>query len=90
MHPLGVSINERYQSKRYYTTDGNTNGYQLWRLNTSHSLLNREKLKLDMNVGVDNIFNYIDSNPFGRNRGTTSPGRTLYASMIVKFQNQNN
>ena len=37
---------------------------------------------------IDNIFDYVDRTPFGRHRGTTSPGRTWYASFIVKFQNK--
>lgn len=87
-YTLGININGRYQSKRYYTSDGDAKGYQLWRLNTSHSLLNKKNFKLDMNVGVDNIFNYVDRIPFGRNRGTTSPGRNFYSSISIKFQNQ--
>ena len=88
-YKLGLNVNGRYQSERYYTSDGNTKGYQLWRFNTSHSLLNKNKIKLDMNVGVDNIFNYIDRTPFGRNRGTNSPGRNYYVSVTMKFQNKN-
>ena len=42
-----------------------------------------------MNVGIDNIFDYVDRTSFGTNRGTTSPGRTYYASLTIKFQNQN-
>lgn len=87
-YKLGVSINGRYQSKRYYITEGNTKPYQIWRLNTSHELLNTKKWKLDMNAGIDNLFNYIDRTPFGHNRGTTSPGRNYYVSLILKFQNQ--
>lgn len=88
-YKLGINLNGRYQSERYYTTDGNAKGYQLWRLNTSHSFLNTKKWKLDMNVGIDNLFNYVDRTPFGHNRGTTSPGRNIYTSFILKFQNQN-
>lgn len=88
-YKLGLGLNGRYQSKRYYTTDGDAKGYQIWRFNTSHSFLESKKVKMDMNVGVDNIFNYIDYTPFGHNRGTTSPGRNFYASIIIKFQNQN-
>ena len=73
---------------RYYLTDGNGDGYQIWRLNTSHSLLKYKKWKLNINAGIDNIFNYIDKTPFGWNRGTTTPGRTFYASVTVKFQNK--
>lgn len=86
---LGINLNGRYQSKRHYTSDGNAKGYQLWRLNTSHSFLNTKKWKLNMNAGIDNLFNYIDRTPFGHNRGTTSPGRNLYASFTLKFQNEN-
>lgn len=85
---LGVALNGRYQSKRFYATDGDTKPYQIWRLNTSHELLNTKRWKLDMNAGIDNLFNYIDRTPFGHNRGTTSPGRNIYASLSLKFQNQ--
>jgi len=88
-YKLGISINGRYQSKRFYSSDGNAKGYQIWRLNTSHSILNNKKWKLDINAGVDNIFNYVDTTPFGHNRGTTSPGRNFYTSVTLKFQNQN-
>lgn len=88
-YKLGINLNGRYQSKRYYTTDGNAKGYQIWRLNTSHSFINTKKWKADANIGIDNLFNYIDRTPFGHNRGTTSPGRNIYASIILKFQNRN-
>ena len=51
-------------------------------------IIEKEKWNLDINVGIDNIFDYVDRTPFGRHRGTTSPGRTWYASFIVKFQNK--
>jgi len=86
-YKLGVNLTGRYQSKRYYISDGNTKAYQIWRLNTSHALLNTKKWKLDLHLGVDNLFNYIDRTPFGHNRGTTSPGRNFYASVAIKFQN---
>lgn len=85
---VGVSLFGRYQSTRYYITDGNGKAYQLWRLNVRSSLLKTKKWNLGMNAGIDNIFNYIDRTPFGKNRGTTSPGRTLYLSLNVKFQNK--
>jgi len=84
---LGVNLTGRYQSKRYYISDGNTKAYQIWRLNTSHALLNTRKWKLDLHLGVDNLFDYVDRTPFGHNRGTTSPGRNFYASLAIKFQN---
>lgn len=87
-YKLDVTLFGRYLSTRYYTTDGNGKGYQLWRLNTRHNLIRKKKWNLDVNVGIDNILDYVDRTPFGRHRGTTSPGRTWYASVIVKFQNK--
>lgn len=85
---LGVGVYGRYQSERYYLQDGNGKAYNIWRLNTTHSLLKTKKWKFDLNAGVDNLFDYIDRTPFGYNRGTTTPGRTYYASLSIKFQNQ--
>ncbi|WP_195437158.1 TonB-dependent receptor plug domain-containing protein [Parabacteroides goldsteinii] len=85
---LDISLYGRYQSTRFYITDGDAKGYQLWRLNTSHQVLKNKKWNVVVNAGVDNIFNYVDRTPFGRHRGTTSPGRTFYASVILKFQNK--
>lgn len=85
---LGVGVFGKYQSKRYYLTDGNAKGYQLWRINTLHSLLNLKKWKLDLNAGIDNIFDYVDRTPFGYNRGTTNPGRTYYVSVNIQFKNK--
>lgn len=85
---LGANLNGHYQSKRYYTSEGNAKGYQIWRINTSHGIINKKALKLDMNLGVDNIFNYIDRTPFGHNRGTTSPGRNFYTSVSIKFNSE--
>ena len=88
-YKLALSLNGRYQSKRYYTSHGNAKGHQLWRLNSYHGLLNTKKLKLDLNAGIDNIFNYIDKTPFGHNIGTKSPGRNFYLSVAMKFQIKN-
>ena len=85
---LGIGIYGKYQSKRYYMTDGNADGYQNWRLNTSHSLLKLRNWNLTANAGVDNIFGYVDRTPFGRNRGTTTPGRNFYISVVAKFFNK--
>lgn len=86
-YQFGAYLNGRYQSKRFYTSDGDAKGFQIWRLNTSHLLLDNKTFKVDVNVGVDNIFNYVDRTPFGCNRGTTSPGRNFYTSVTLKFNN---
>ncbi|MBN1988424.1 MAG: TonB-dependent receptor [Bacteroidales bacterium] len=88
VYRLSVSLFGRYQSERFYITDGNTNPYSIWRLNTSHSFLKFLQYNVDMSMGVDNIFNYVDRTPFGRNRGTSTPGRTLYVSLNLQFKDK--
>jgi outer membrane receptor for ferrienterochelin and colicins len=77
----GVGVYGRLSSKRYYQIDGDGSGYQLWRLTTSHQLGSSCRLE----AGVDNIFNYCDRTPHGLHLGTTTPGRTVYASFTVRF-----
>jgi outer membrane receptor for ferrienterochelin and colicins len=36
-------------------------------------------------AGVDNIFGYVDRTPHGLHLGTTTPGRTVYATLTVRF-----
>lgn len=87
-YQLGVGIYGRYQSTRHYVNDNNADGFQTWRINTAHSLLKMKKWSLTMNVGVDNLFDYVDRTPFGRNRATSTPGRNFYASALIKFKNK--
>lgn len=67
--------------------DNNADGFQTWRINTAHSLLKMKRWSLTMNAGVDNVFDYVDRTPFGRNRATSTPGRTFYVSALIKFKN---
>lgn len=88
---LGINLYGEGSSMRYYLSDGNTKPYMLWRLATTHlfpSLIKNSKL--EMQVGVDNILNYVDRTPFGFNRGTNSPGRTYYVSLNLNFENKKN
>jgi outer membrane receptor for ferrienterochelin and colicins len=78
---LGIGLYGRLSSKRYYQTDGDGKGYQLWRLSTTHQFGKNYRLE----AGVDNIFNYVDDTPHGLHLGTTSPGRTVYASLTIRF-----
>lgn len=84
---LDISLFGRGQSTKYYITNGNGAGYTMWRINVHDRLVKAKGWTLDANAGVDNIFNYVDRTPFGRNRGTTNPGRTLFVNVLVKFQN---
>ena len=80
-YTVGIGIYGRLSSKRYYQTDGDGKGYQLWRLSTSHQI--GKMWRID--AGIDNIFNYVDRTPHGLHLGTTSSGRTVYASLTVRF-----
>ena len=70
---------------RYYQDNGNGKGYQIWRLTTSHDIGNFKKTTLRAEAGIDNIFNYVDRTPHGLHLGTTTPGRTFYVSLSVRF-----
>ena len=84
---LGLGVYGRYQSTRHYVNDNDADGFQTWRINTAHTLMKMRHWTLTMNIGVDNLFNYVDRTPFGRNRATSTPGRNFYASALIKFKN---
>ncbi len=80
-YQLGIGLYGRMSSTRYYQIDGNGKGYQLWRLSTTHQL--GKALRIE--AGMDNIFDYVDRTPHGLHLGTTTPGRTVYASLTVRL-----
>lgn len=84
---FGLGVYGRYQSTRHYVNDNDADGFQTWRINTAHTLMKMRHWTLTMNIGVDNLFNYVDRTPFGRNRATSTPGRNFYASALIKFKN---
>lgn len=84
---LGININGRVSSKRYYQTNGDGKGYQLWRLSTSHDIGKAKSMAYRLEAGIDNIFNYRDTTMHGLHLGTTNPGRTFYATFSVRFNN---
>ena len=71
----------RYQSTRRYINDNNATDSKLG-VSTQHSLLKMKRWSLTMNAGIDNVFDYVDRTPFGRNRATSTPGRTFYVSAL--------
>ncbi len=84
---LAVGCYGKYQSTRRYIEDNDADGFQTWRINTAHSWLKRKHWTLTLNAGVENVFDYVDRTPFGRNRATSTPGRNFYASLLIKFKN---
>ncbi len=82
---LGLGLYGRMSSERYYQLNGNGKGYQLWRLTTNHEFGHSKKMTYRLEAGIDNIFNYVDRTPHGLHLGTTSPGRTVFATLTVRF-----
>jgi outer membrane receptor for ferrienterochelin and colicins len=78
------SVNGRLQSKRYYE-DEYAPTYQLWSVATSHRIKSVGGFTLEPGFGVENIFNYVDDRPFGSRYATLSPGRTVYANLLIRF-----
>ena len=85
VYTLGVGIYGRMSSMRYYQTDGNGKGFQIWRLATNHDLGASRTTHWRIEAGIDNILDYVDRTPHGLHLGTTTPGRTFYASLTVRF-----
>ena len=84
-YQLGVGVYGRMSSKRYYQINGDGKGYQTWRLSTTHEFPVSKKWLFRVEAGIDNIFNYVDRTYHGLHLGTTTPGRTIYGTLTVRF-----
>lgn len=82
---LAVSLQGRLQGKRYSQTYGYAPKFQQWDLNTRHAFSLR-RLTLEPGLGVENLFNSTDSRPWNNNFSTLTPGRSVYASLSVRFK----
>lgn len=82
---LGAGLYGRMSSKRYYQIDGDGKGYQIWRVATNHEFPVSKKWLFRLEAGIDNIFNYVDDTPHGLHLGTTTPGRTIYGTLTIRF-----
>lgn len=82
---LTIGLYGRFSTKRYYQLNGDGKGYNIWRLTTGHDIGHFRHFTLHADAGMDNIFNYRDCTPHGLHLGTTTPGRTIYASLSVSF-----
>ena len=83
---LGISLSTRGSSTRYYQNNGNGKGYQIWRLNTTHDLGRASRgLAYRVELGIDNIFNYVDRTMRPYHLGNNTSGTTVYATFSIKF-----
>lgn len=88
-YKIGANLSTRGSSRRYYQNNGDGAPFQLWRLNTTHDLGKASDalpFTYRVDVGVDNIFDYVDCTMHPYHLGTNSPGRTVYVAFAVKFK----
>ena len=91
---LGLGAYGRMSTKRYYQIDGDGKGYQIWRVTARYDLGALRALRqaasaglgMSLEAGIDNILNYCDRTPHGLHLGTTTAGRTVYATLTVSFR----
>jgi outer membrane receptor for ferrienterochelin and colicins len=81
---INANILGRMQGEKYYD-DGNAKAYNLWKLTSNHRFTKLGSFALELQLGIDNIFDYVDDSPYGSNYGTINPGRTYFAGLIVNF-----
>ena len=85
-YKLGVSLSTRGSSRRYYQNNGDGRGYQIWRINTTHDLgKSGRMLAYRLELGVDNIFNYVDRTMRPYHLGSNTSGTTVHATLNIKL-----
>ena len=85
---LNVNLNGRLQSKTYYPAYEDAPGYGVWNLHTTHSFDCLRWAYLEPSIGIDNIFDKVDSRIDSSNRkyALYSPGMMLVAGLKVKLK----
>ena len=85
-YTLGISLTGRGSSTRYYQNNGNGKPFQIWRINTTHDFGKQNKmLAYRIELGVDNIFNYIDRTMRPYHLGNNTSGTTVYGAFSIRF-----
>jgi outer membrane receptor for ferrienterochelin and colicins len=89
---IALGLYGRASSTRHYENYGNGKAYHLWRLTGSYEFtIHNSQYKVSrgtlfrVEAGVDNILNYVDRTPHLRHLGTTTPGTTVFAALVVRF-----
>jgi len=85
-YKLGISLSARGSSKRFYQNNGDGKAFQIWRLNTTHDLGKAGRgLAYRVELGIDNIFNYVDRTMRPYHLGNNTSGTTVHATFSIKF-----
>ncbi len=87
-YDLNILLSGRFQDDRFFDEEeGNAKGYNLWNLNTTHHFAEFKGLRFTATAGIDNLFDYVDDQPYGFNLGTITPGRTYVVGLNIVFAN---
>ena len=89
LYKLGINLSTRGSSTRFYQNNHDGKPFQIWRINTTHdfavhsakSIVHSYRLEL----GVDNIFNYVDRTMHPYHLGNNTSGTTVYGTLGIKF-----
>lgn len=85
-YKLGINLSTRGSSTRFYQNNRNGKPYQIWRINTTHDFGKPGKmLAYRVELGVDNIFNYVDRTMHPYHLGNNTPGTMVYGTFGIKF-----
>ena len=85
-YSLNATLSGRIQDDKFYNdTHPNAQGYDLWKLTTTHHFADLGAFSLEATAGVDNIFDYVDKSPYGSHYGTLNPGRTVFIGCNIRF-----
>jgi outer membrane receptor for ferrienterochelin and colicins len=86
LYKLGINLSTRGSSTRFYQNNRNGKPWQIWRINTTHDLGKPGKaLTYRLELGVDNIFNYVDRTMRPYHLGNNTPGTTVYGTLGIRF-----
>lgn len=85
IYTLNVSLFGRYQGTRWSETYDSSPAFQTWDLTTRH-VIRLKDFTLEPGLGVENLFNYRDDRPYNSHYATLNPGRSLFASLLVRFR----
>jgi len=82
---LNVSLNGHLQGERWSSTYGYAPAYSQWDFNTKHTFY-LEDMIIEPGIGIENILNERDTRPWNSNFSTVNPGRSVYASLALRFR----
>ena len=89
LYKLGINLSTRGSSTRFYQNNHDGKPFQIWRINTTHDFAVHSAKSIvhsyRVELGVDNIFNYVDRTMHPYHLGNNTSGTTVYGTLGIKF-----